>query len=248
MRIEELNPSNSKPAPVIKQLEADGSTFYFTQGANECTPPDGFLDYFGPEPHYRFIDFGGTMQKGIIEGIRDFPQGEVAEDVIRELVPDGQDDLRSAIDTTLRGIYATMDEQGPFDAICAYSEGATVAATLILDEKRRFEQEGRERHFKSAIFICGWPPLDAVSGELLLSDSCDDVIDIPTCHVIGSGDPYLQGSMALYNICDGNMAYLFDHGKGHIIPRDPKTTKELANVVFEMVREISTPSSPDGSP
>lgn len=135
-----------------------------------------------------------------------------------------------------------MDEEGPFDGVCAYSEGATVAATLILDEIRRFEQEGRPRQIKAAVFFAGWPPLQPESNELVLVDMCDDFIDIPTCHVVGTGDPYLAGAMALFNVCREDDAHLFDHGKGHTIPRDPQTLRELGEVVRGLASGTSSPA------
>ena len=53
------------------------------------------------------------------------------------------------------------------------------------------------------------------------------------CTLVGSLDPYVHGSLALYNVCDPASAYLFDHAKGHTLPRDKETVKELANVVRE---------------
>lgn len=51
---------------------------------------------------------------------------------------------------------------------------------------------------------------------------------------VGSLDPYLAGSIALYNVCDGDTAYLFDHAKGHTLPRDKDTVRELGNIIRNM--------------
>jgi hypothetical protein len=51
---------------------------------------------------------------------------------------------------------------------------------------------------------------------------------------VGSLDPYLAGSIALYNICDMDTAYLFDHAKGHTLPRDKETVRELADIIRNM--------------
>lgn len=74
----------------------------------------------------------------------------------------------------------------------------------------------------------------AVKGDkiqCLLADECEDVIDIPTCHIVGCNDPYIHGAMALYTMCDEDTAILFDHGKGHTIPRDPRTISELSSAI-----------------
>ena len=51
---------------------------------------------------------------------------------------------------------------------------------------------------------------------------------------VGSLDPYLAGSIALYNICDMDTAYLFDHAKGHTLPRDKETVRELGDIIRRM--------------
>lgn len=55
---------------------------------------------------------------------------------------------------------------------------------------------------------------------------------------VGSLDPYLAGSIALYNVCDLDNAYLFDHAKGHTLPRDKHTVKELGDIIRNMVANI----------
>lgn len=66
------------------------------------------------------------------------------------------------------------------------------------------------------------------SVEFLLSDECDEVIDVPTFHIIGCNDPYIHGALSLFDMCDQSSATLFDHGKGHTVPRDARTIEELA--------------------
>lgn len=43
--------------------------------------------------------------------------------------------------------------------------------------------------------------------------------------------------MAPYNVCDPDTAYLFDHAKGHTLPRDKDTVKELGDVVRAAKKE-----------
>jgi hypothetical protein len=70
-----------------------------------------------------------------------------------------------------------------------------------------------------------------------------------TAELVGSLDPYLAGSVALYNVCDMDTAYLFDHAKGHTLPRHKDTVKELGDVIRLMVSDIETDSqlSTEGS-
>lgn len=53
--------------------------------------------------------------------------------------------------------------------------------------------------------------------------------------IVGSLDPYLDGSMALYNVCDPDTAVIFDHAKGHTLPREKRLVKELGDTIREMI-------------
>jgi len=128
----------------------------------------------------------------MLDRIRSFPKGATAEDQMRELLKDdvGSDSdsedsyhenesARNAIDY----LYDIMEKDGPFDGIIGYSEGATIAATLILHEQRRFEMEGIRPMFKCALFFAGWPPLTPELDSIVLADQSDLTITIPTCHI-----------------------------------------------------------------
>lgn len=56
--------------------------------------------------------------------------------------------------------------------------------------------------------------------------------------LVGSLDPYIDGSMALYNVCDPDTAVLFDHAKGHTLPRDSETIRELVEVIRDTVVDM----------
>lgn len=128
-----------------------------------------------------------------------------------------------------------------------------MASTVILEEQRRQEEEGRPCQikvsihlrrcyfaigsncwtFQHATFFAGWPPILKRDGlaAVALADECEDVISVPTCHIIGCNDPYIHGAMALFALSDDDTATLFDHGKGHTVPRDKQTIEELASAI-----------------
>jgi len=214
-----------------------GVSFYLTQGTVEVKPVKGFEDYSGPPPILRFLEFDGLENIDMMDRLRDFPEERTAEDTLRKLLPDGIGPVRRSLVTALAALYRTMEEHGPFDGVLGYSEGATIAATLLLDELERCRADGSEPSLKCAIFFAGWPPLMVNRDTLVLADTDSEVIDVPTLHVIGSKDPFLDGVMALYNICDSDSAMLFDHGQGHIIVRDELTLKELAVKVHRLIKE-----------
>lgn len=253
----------------MRQAGHDSVEFKWIDGGHGVTPPSGFDNYFGAPPLYRFIDFDGVSKiDDILSKVRDLPQGLTAEDTMRSLVGDQASWTVAAVRTTLDRLFDIVDSDPEIDVrladpeararltmrsqgILGYSEGATVAATFILEEQRRFEQEGRPRrinvcftaplsrragangHVQCGIFFSGWPPLGMNNGSVqcLLADESDAVIDVPTFHIVGCNDPYIHGAMALFSMCSEDTATLFDHGKGHTVPRDSKTIEELASAV-----------------
>lgn len=80
--------------------------------------------------------------------------------------------------------------------------------------------------------------------QVLLADQDKSIIDIPSLHVVGCSDPYIAGAVALYNMCDSNTAELFDHGKGHTVPRDARTIQELCDAIARLTT-TSTASDVD---
>ena len=178
-----------------------------------------------------------TADDDILTRVRDFPECETPEDTMRELLFGGVASSHRSIDSALQYLVDIMEEDGPFDAVIGYSEGATVAATLLLHDQRRSEAKGVPAMFKYAIFFGGWPPVDPETHAMILSDMSEIRIEIPTCHIskyrmarfrpvdvffrlrlltavlVGSQDPYHHGSLALFNVCNPETAYLFDHAK-----------------------------------
>lgn len=171
---------------MVKELASDESaSFHFINGPCEAIPPPGFEDYFGKPPYFRFIepDEKETEDTDILTRIRDFPQCDTPEDTMRELFKEG---VASSLLSTRRAIkflIKIMDEEGPFEGIIGYSEGATVAGTLLLAEQELFERTGRQPMIKCGIFFAGWPPLDVKTFAMVLSDESDTMINIHTCHI-----------------------------------------------------------------
>jgi hypothetical protein len=181
-------------APLVMELRSDDTAeLQFVHGHVEAFPPEGFEEFFGIGPYYRFIRPTETENGGndILDRIRKFPKGATAEDQMRELMrgigavptPDQNVHSSDSVIEALDYLYQIMEEDGPFDGIIGYSEGATVAATMILHEQRRFEIEGREPMFKCALFFAGWPPMSPELDRIVLADESELTIAIPTCHI-----------------------------------------------------------------
>ena len=141
--------------------------------------------------------------------------------------------FREALDR----LHRIIKEDGPFQGVIGYSEGAYVAASLLLDFERQSKSTGSKNPLTHAIFFSGWPPNDPDTAECLLSDEIGQVLSGHTMHVLGSNDPFIHGSLALYDICKEDNALIFDHGKGHLVPREPRVLKEVAAFIREHMSE-----------
>ena len=53
--------------------------------------------------------------------------------------------------------------------------------------------------------------------------------------------------MALFNVCDADTAVLFDHAKGHTLPRDKETVTELADTIRDMIKGIAEREGENGA-
>ncbi|OKO94429.1 hypothetical protein PENSUB_11696 [Penicillium subrubescens] len=193
----------------------------------------GFEEYFGAGPHYRWSEDGGIAEESMISRVRKIPVGHNPEDVMRDLVGD-RDVVWKNHEEVMQYLYDTLEENPDIGGIIGYSEGASIAATFILNEQRRQEETGRERRIKCAMFVTGWPPIDPHKG-VILADENDDLVDVPTLHVVGANDPFRHGAYALYNVCDPDTAAFFDTGKGHTIPRSGLVIDELGDAVRDLI-------------
>lgn len=128
--------------------------------------------------------------------------------------------------------YIEQHDEGPFDGVLGFSEGASVAASLIL---RQFA-ETRTSPFKFAIFICGIPPFRWDSQGIISADETTKRINIPTAHVVGSKDPLYQGSRVLYNLCHQPSASMFEHHGGHTIPWDYVSTQGITKAILAAIQ------------
>lgn len=124
----------------------------------------------------------------MVSRVRKIPVGQNPEDVMRDLAGDRVVAWKNH-EQVVQYLYDTLEENPDIGGIIGYSEGASIAATFILDEQRRLEETGRERRIKCAMFITGWPPIDPKKG-IILADQDDDLIDVPTLHVVGANGMY----------------------------------------------------------
>ncbi|KAH8904787.1 hypothetical protein BR93DRAFT_939840 [Coniochaeta sp. PMI_546] len=231
--------------PFAKHMEARGlATFTYTQGEHEVEPPAGWEHYFGSRPLYRFLDSSENDAFEALRRVRQLPRGLSPEATLRLFQTPGSkvpEDFRQKFRAALDRIRQVIDNDPEIDAILGYSEGAMLAASILYEENNKWVREKVARRLKFGIFFSGTPPLAIeADGSIApkLADECSSVIDIPTVHIFGSNDPLMYSAVALYNVCNQDTAMLWDHGLGHLVPRDADTVSELGDILHDVILRV----------
>ncbi|KAL9107661.1 MAG: hypothetical protein Q9227_007468 [Pyrenula ochraceoflavens] len=154
-----------------------------------------------------------------------------------------------------------IENDGPFDAVMAFSQGAALISTMMLE--RRKSQPFAPLWFQLAIFICAGCPLVVDGDEDEDEDEQGDKdnkintrsswrrmdiaslpsnhrINIPTVHILGKKDDTLPDCLRLRDACDPRSRFVYDHGGAHDIPRKPVTTKEMAQIIRKAIDRART--------
>ena len=231
--------------PTVSELEQDGiASFHFIHGTVPSPPPTGFEEFVGSPPHLRFLDvaLSGMTEDEIRQVVWDTPRYFTPEQKFQHLRQSmraggkGTDAIRQVLDR----IYRIMDEEGPFDGILGNSEGATVGATFLIDYLQKVAKNEHKPDLRCAVFISGGPPYTADGKDVILAGEDGPIITIPTCHIIGWNDTVIDGSVALYHLCDEDLATIVDHGKGHMVPHDEKSSGIMAKGMRDLIACCST--------
>ncbi|KAH8432809.1 uncharacterized protein LDX57_010438 [Aspergillus melleus] len=148
------------------------------------------------------------------------------------------DSLESRV-RALSDMKEYITDEGPFDALLAFSQGASCGASLLLHLEREYRKRGGPASpFKCAVFFCGGPPEDPRDLELGVARIMDarvdgEVLDLPTGHVWGRNDDRYGYGPGLSALCCGDKREVFVHEGGHEIPgvRDPEGVLKAVQVV-----------------
>lgn len=130
------------------------------------------------------------------------------------------DTCRKAVDNLDK--YIALE--GPFDGILAFSQGASLAATLMIQRATQKQASPLVPPFICAIFFSAAVPLDYAAllhnriEEVSLS-SVGEVITTPTVHIWGRNDAKYRGmSDRLNKLCRQELRTDFIHSGGHEVP------------------------------
>jgi hypothetical protein len=146
--------------------------------------------------------------------------------------------LAQAFEHTLQA----MRDQGPFDGVIGFSQGAALACSMLATMKGKKTGDGLEEPlFKCAVFICAAEPFDGRGMRPLRDrDGADAgagvLVDVPTGHILGRQDELVEQAEGLCSICEPTKAVVYDHELGHKVPFDWGRTEKMVGVVEEVIR------------
>ncbi|KAH8897430.1 hypothetical protein GQ53DRAFT_743129 [Thozetella sp. PMI_491] len=182
--------------------------FFKSQTARIC-------DTLGQEHEFVFIN-GNVPARPMLGMTTDTESGE--ERLGFWPLKGGDADRFRCIYHDLRGFIQT---NGPFACLMGFSEGASVAATILVEDYRR---HGGSLGIRCGIFFCGVSPLhldlDCADKLRPLEAAADGVLlHIPTAHIWSKGGDWHAGmGEELVALCDDSTREEVVHGLGHDIP------------------------------
>lgn len=125
-----------------------------------------------------------------------------------------------------------IKKHGPFDGVLGFSQGAALAASLIIHHSKTRPQE--PALFKIAVFICGAAPWDPAGTQRIARENAHPIM-IPTANIVGNLDPLHPESLKLFDLCEPSQASFYDHGLGHQVPFQVVHTEQMARVILEAI-------------
>ena len=143
-----------------------------------------------------------------------------------------------SVGIALEYLHNIMEDEGPFEGVIGISEGASVAATLLIEDLQACKARQTRSHFRCGIFYIGAPAWWPDGTRAWLAEEHGQMIDLPTCHIMGANDVFKMGGEALLKICDSDKALVITDPGGHRIPQDYETNKLMADWVREQEREL----------
>ena len=197
----------------------------------------GMEDYLGPGPHLRFLEstWPGASDLQVYEVLRGAPLGLTPEEKHRYLEHHLPPQTSPIFQDVLLEIRRVFDEEGPFDCMLGHSEGAAIAATFVIDCLNKAAREKKMVKPKCAVFMSGTFPYAMNGKGRISSDECGQLITIPTCHILGYNDALVDQSVGLFHLCEEDVATMIDHGRGHAIPKDPKTWRMMISAIRSLI-------------
>jgi hypothetical protein len=124
----------------------------------------------------------------------------------------------STLLSAISDLESYLEDQGPFDGVLGFSQGASLAATFMVKEAT---QNRVTPSFRCAFLFSCPGALDFARNRLLDASTDEGVICVPTAHIFGSNDKFRDASWNVSQVCNRQTREVFEHSGDHEIPRNP---------------------------
>ncbi|CAB4315769.1 unnamed protein product [Prunus armeniaca] len=198
-----------------------------TESHQNCTsPPSSLLQQSPPPPseHCRkkfawFVapDFRGKSESESDNPDREWKMGDGPFDPLQ------YQQQTAGFEESLAYIKTVYAQEGPFDGLLGFSQGAAMAAALVCAQQtqRRLLQTG-EMEFGFVILCSGFGLMKLIEAE----EEKIQMLKCPSLHIFGSDhgkDRQIanQASRKLASLFDEGCSVTIEHDSGHIIPTRP---------------------------
>jgi Serine hydrolase (FSH1) len=204
--------------------------------------PNNLAEYAGPGPYRGYVEYprqatvpGLLWQLNATLGVGSAEQ--VWRGAYNWFYPTESSDQRRFVESigqSVRYLKNTIDQDGPFDGVIGYCEGASFGAAVIFD----CITDDLPNPFKCALFYSRYAPYCLNGSKFILADEVGRVFHFPTCHVIGSDDPMVDGCTTLLNLCDTAQATVVEGGAGHLMPQDSFSIEAVNEAFRKLVETV----------
>lgn len=204
------------PGPLAARLERDfGIVFHHVDGLIEAAPDPSFADVFDP-PFYDWVRWSE-----------------------KSLESDGTDASLETVHAVIEHLDDIVADQGPFDGILGFSQGASVACAYLSHLDRR---DGAFAPFRFALFFSsGGLSDDHLSLLQHLSGTepaPEGALSIPSLHVHGTADVLHADALAMTRLWQPGSVTVVTHPGGHIVPKDAASISKIAAAVRLLMRTV----------
>jgi len=127
-----------------------------------------------------------------------------------------------------------IEDEGPFDGVVGFSQGAVMALALALEHEEQRPEAPPPFRF-AVLFSC--PYLPYPGGD---RDNAEwGTTAVPSLHVAGrNDDEWFEASRTvLHENCVDGTASLVVHDGGHAVPKDRETVERVGREISKFVRE-----------
>lgn len=147
---------------------------------------------------------------------------------------------KATLDAAMECIDEIVEEDGPFNGILGFSQGATMAFCYLHHRLRMCPFDPPFIPFACAIFISASGTAKDQSTLVEYIGSTGRNVTIPTLHVYGKEDVDSEAAMTMYEHCKAGDAEFLLHLHGHAIPADVDSARRIAKAIKAVERKSAT--------